>query len=586
MKKISILFATIVMMMLFAVSVSAETEGYYTYKIENGEATITSVDTAISGDIVIPSTLGGCPVTAIGDCAFSGCKNLTSISIPDSLTTIGAEAFYTCYNLTSISIPDSVTYIGIDAFRSCSLREVYITDLAAWCAIDFESYFSNPFFSSANAFIPYMTNIYLNNNLVKDLIIPDGITTIKDYAFSGCGVSSITIPESVTTIGKCAFMGCIYLTGITVDENNQYFSNDELGVLFNKDKTVLIQFPINCPVDVDDTEVFVTAIENPIEYTIPDTVKVIGDGAFMGCFHLKHLNIPYGVTTIGDMVFTYSYNMYQIYIPGSVTHIGEQLGSPFSMVEFGKGTTSINDHNKNIFSHPTYSIMIPETVTEIDIDARFEEIFYAGTQEQWNNISGKGRLEYQNIHFNVNCDSHTYTSEKIEVVADCSGPGGIFYICECGWFCAHQYIDYDNHDMSEWSVVTPATCAAPGIESRHCKRDGCHSKYVETRELPKKSHTMSDWVVTVAPTCTADGSQYRKCTVCDGAYESKKIAATYHKDSNKDNICDNCSESIDTSGCSCNCHKNGFMGFIWKIVLFFIKLFNTNRACACGISHY
>ena len=146
MKKKCLLFvalvaACIALVGLLTVSSSAATSGKYTYTVSNGEATITDVDTPISGNVTIPSTLGGYPVTGIGYCAFEGCTSLRSITIPSSvtsigwdtfsgctsltsvtfgensqLTSIGSSAFYDCSSLTSITIPSSVTSIGSSAF--------------------------------------------------------------------------------------------------------------------------------------------------------------------------------------------------------------------------------------------------------------------------------------------------------------------------------------------------------------------------------------------------------------------------------------------------------------------------------------
>ncbi|MBQ1995119.1 MAG: leucine-rich repeat domain-containing protein, partial [Clostridia bacterium] len=103
----------------FSSKASAASKGYYTYTITDGEATITDVDSSISGDVVIPSTLGGYSVTTISDYAFYDCDSLTSVTIPDSVTTIGDRAFYSCDSLTSITIGDSVTTIGYYAFYNC-----------------------------------------------------------------------------------------------------------------------------------------------------------------------------------------------------------------------------------------------------------------------------------------------------------------------------------------------------------------------------------------------------------------------------------------------------------------------------------
>lgn len=118
---LSLILMIVIIMSIISIgtfSVSAETSDYYTYTINDGEATITDVDTSISGDVIIPSTLGGYPVTCIGKDAFGFCLNVTSVEIPDGVTTIDKLAFQKC-SAAKINIPSSVTKIGNYAFSDC-----------------------------------------------------------------------------------------------------------------------------------------------------------------------------------------------------------------------------------------------------------------------------------------------------------------------------------------------------------------------------------------------------------------------------------------------------------------------------------
>ena len=138
-------------------------------------------------------------VTEIGDYAFNGCANLTSVTIPDSVTSIGNHSFSYCTSLTSVTIPDSVTSIGWYAFGDCtSLTSITIPDSVTSIGND----------------------AFRGCTSLKSITIPNGVTEIGDSAFSGCAsLRSITIPDSVTKIDDGAFWGCTNLTNITIPEN-------------------------------------------------------------------------------------------------------------------------------------------------------------------------------------------------------------------------------------------------------------------------------------------------------------------------------------------------------------------------------
>ena len=247
----------------------------------------TATNTLITGcqNSVIPNS-----VTSIGSSAFRGCRGLTNIEIPNSVTSIGESAFSWCSGLTSITIPNSVTSIGDYAFNGCDrLTAVHISDLAAWCGINFENEYANPLYETRN--------LYLNEKKLTELVIPDGIVEIKDFTFYNCNyLTCVVIPNSVTSIGDEAFYQCSGLTSIV----------------------------------------------------IPNSVKSIGNGAFYGCDGLTSVEIPNSVTSIGDEAFSWCDGLTSITIPNSVTSIGNKAFYScsglktiynFSNLTFSKGSS-------------------------------------------------------------------------------------------------------------------------------------------------------------------------------------------------------------------------------------------------------
>lgn len=164
------------------------------------------------------------PVKEIPEEAFRNCSVLFSISMPHGVESIGKGAFFYCSAFAKITIPNSVTNVGSLAFDGCSaLTAVYYTgDVAGWCGIRFDGYTANPLY--------YAHNLYIGNTLVTELVIPEVVTQIKDYAFS-CydALTQVTIGSSVTSIGADAFFGCSALTQVTIGNSVTSIGNWAFG---------------------------------------------------------------------------------------------------------------------------------------------------------------------------------------------------------------------------------------------------------------------------------------------------------------------------------------------------------------------
>ena len=306
-------------------------------------------------------------VTTIGNNAFSYC-NLKSLNIPNSVTTIGDNAFYNC-NFTDLIIPNSVITIGDSAFSYCNFT---------------------------------------------DLIIPNSVTTIGFNAFARCSkLESIQIGSGLKNYTGNFLIGCNKLQDISVDRNNNALIVLN-GILYSFDKTKLIC----CP-----------ATKNISEYTIPNTVQTIENGAFLDCSNLSYVTIPNSVTSIGDKSFA-GCNLKSLAIPNSVVNIGEYafsnckletltLGSKIKKIKSGAfiNNSSIKEiisksptppllENKNVFEQSVYDnaeLIVPTDCKDIYSTANVWSDFWTITEKKFSTVentfidSSATPVEYYNL---------------------------------------------------------------------------------------------------------------------------------------------------------------------------------------------
>ena len=314
-------------------------------------------------DIVIPPTHESLPVKAIHKNAFYDCDNLISVIIPDSVTSIGDSAFKYCSGLIKVTIGKGVASVGYGAFYDCfRLKEVHISDIASWCNISFGDCWANP--------LGNIADLYVNDELITELIIPDVVKAINSSAFYHCtSLTNVIIGNSVTSIGDEAFSCCTSLTSVIIGKNvafigdyafyscyklvevynlselyikkghsyNGYIGEyarsiytsldtpskqmvtDDGYIFYEEDECYLLGYigdateltlPENCRgMDYDIYKYAFHENEKITKVTIPDSVTSIGEWAFHGCWRLTNITIPDSVEFIGYDAFSLCENL-------------------------------------------------------------------------------------------------------------------------------------------------------------------------------------------------------------------------------------------------------------------------------------
>ena len=421
------------------------------------------------------------------------------------------------------------------------------------------------------------------------------ITYIGQNAFSFCHhlkgdfSDGFYIPDSVTYIGKDAFSYCSSLEGFDVDINNKYYSNDENGVLYNKDKTMLIV----CPMDIDITS-----------FVVPDTVTTICEEAFYSC-EFSSITIPASVITIGEDAFRACYELNDVYYQGSE--------DKWSNIEIADGNEDLLNSTIHFLEipadeHTPKTVTIPATCTIDGIKYVIcedcgetigtPEVIKATGHKSSDWIVEKEPTPYADGKKVKKCTVCSVVLEEavIPKKATASDDGVIMEYAPGDYNGTVKLQVEESFDGSAFNLIDTQTGATQSFI--YDIKMTVNGKEVQpignvTIKIPLPNGFKSDSCY-IYYVNTSTGNVERIPTTYENGYLvfetdhfSYYAIVDIHEHSygNTDAKCKDCGFDR-TEGCSCNCHKNGIAKFFFNFILFFQKIFKKNQVCSCGIAHY
>ena len=514
-------------------------------------------------------------VKNIGGSAFRNCESVTEVTIGNSVETIGEYAFRNCKSMTEITIGSSVTSIGNGAFLYCdNIREVvnYSSLNIVAGKTDYENIGRNAYFvhtpSSERPYTKVQSNyltasqvtipdsvtsignsVFLNCKSLESVTIPDSVTSIGENAFSGCtSLTGIVIPSSMTSIGYAAFSECTSLTGITVSESNPSYSSDG-GVLFDKDKDALIQYPVG-----NDSK----------SYVIPDSVTSIEDFAFYGCTSITSITFPDSVSSVGYAAF---------YGCTFCDTAGNEICQDADCL---KGRHFHGSDCDKLTMADTDDIIIDEAVDP--------------TCTETGNTTGKHCSECGVIISEkkiLPALGHVKGTHHEASDSTCTSAGNVEY-WDCGNGCGSYlddsldildvvFIDALGHEKGTHHEAVNATCTSAGnLEYWDCD-NGCGSHLDDNLDIiadiviKALGHDTTDHAAKAA-TCTEKGwSVYQTCSRCDYSTYKEIPALGHTKGTHHEAVNATCTMAGNVEywdcGNGCGSHLNGSLDIMGDVVV-------------------
>lgn len=531
-------------------------------------------------DIVIPDKIAGFRVTRI-DSTFEGC-DFESITIGTNVSSISTNTFHELSTLKNIYVAEgNVTYTSIDGVLYSNTGKTL--------------------------------QKYPRGRIDSTFVIPETVTSIAGNAFSYSSIESIRIPEGIKSLGFNAFSSCsnlktiyydaIHCTTTSIFSISPFSSKVENFVIGEEVEYLPSCLLNNATVSEIIIPASVTSIHEKAFYNFGQlTIKAYANSCAK--YYAESNGYDFVAITCGNC----KCNNWQIVTDSSCTEEGTKTGICDVCGAAIEGTVPTKDHNYvSVITAPsctsdgytTHTCSVcGYTITDSAVTAlghSFTNYVSNGDATCTADGTKTAKCDRCDVTDTVTDENtklgHSFTNYVSNGNATCTADGT--KTAKCDRCDVTDTVTEKNtklgHSFTNYVSNGNATCTADGTKTAKCDR--CDVTTTVTDEGSAKGHTI---VIdkAVAPTCTETGlTEGKHCSVCNTVLVKQEvIPATGHNDNNSDEICDSCGEDLGphtpSENCSCNCHKSGFAGFIYKIMRFFWKLFRINQTCACGQAHY